>query len=83
MSRALQPAKRNEKASQEMPIRADAGGLGATLGVGQLLVDQQARHWRAYLIPARGHFEVNDSTFDSRDDAANQDERIIFMSQYA
>lgn len=57
-----------------LPIRSDARVLGATLAAGDETRYELGRDRRAYLVAARGRFEVNGVAADARDGVAIADE---------
>jgi hypothetical protein len=60
-----------------LPVRADARVLGATLGAGETAQYALGEGRKAYLVAAKGAFELNGQRFEAGDGAAVQDEPLL------
>jgi hypothetical protein len=60
-----------------LPVRADARVLGATLGAGETARYALGEGRKAYLVAAKGAFELNGQRFEAGDGAAVQDEPLL------
>ena len=62
---------------EALPIRTDAGVLGATLPAGATIDYPLGRERHAYLVPAKGAVEVNGIALEARDGAAISGEATL------
>ena len=63
-----------------LPIRANARVLGATLNAGETVEQVIGRNRKAYLVPTRGHIEVNGVAVSPRDGVAISDLETISIT---